>query len=32
MKKVVYSVFIDIPEDKLDNPGWFENGVQVKDR
>ena len=30
MKKVVYSVFIDIPEDKLDNPGWFENGVQVK--
>ena len=30
MKKVVYSVFIDIPEDKLDNPGWFEDGVQVK--
>lgn len=30
MKKVVYSVFIDIPEDKLDNPGWFENGVQIK--
>lgn len=30
MKKVVYSVFIDIPEDKLDNPGWFQNGVQVK--
>ena len=30
MKKVVYSVFIDIPEDKLDNPGWFENDVQVK--
>ena len=30
MKKVVYSIFIDIPEDKLDNPGWFENGVQVK--
>ena len=30
MKKIVYSVFIDIPEDKLDNPGWFENGVQVQ--
>ena len=30
MKKVVYSVFIDIPDDKLDNPGWFENGVQIK--
>ena len=30
MKKVVYSVFVDIPENKLDNPGWFENGVQVK--
>jgi len=30
MKKVVYSVFIDIPDDKLDNPGWFENGVQVQ--
>ena len=30
MKKVVYSVFIDIPEDKLDNTGWFENDVQVK--
>jgi len=29
MSKVVYSVFIDIPEDRLDNPGWFENGVQV---
>lgn len=30
MKKIVYSVFVDIPENKLDNPGWFENGVQVK--
>jgi hypothetical protein len=30
MKKVVYSVFIDIPDNKLDNPGWFEDGVQVK--
>ena len=30
MKKVVYSVFVDIPEDKLDNPGWFENGVQIQ--
>lgn len=30
MKKIVYSIFIDIPESKLDNPGWFENGVQVK--
>lgn len=30
MKKVVYSIFVNIPENKLDNPGWFENGVQVK--
>lgn len=30
MKKLVYSIFIDIPEDKLDNPGWFKDGVQVK--
>lgn len=30
MKKIVYSVFVDISEDKLDNPGWFENDVQVK--
>ena len=27
--KVVFSVFIDIPEDRLDNPGWWENGEQV---
>lgn len=30
MSKIVFSIFIDIPESKLDNPGWFENGVQVK--
>lgn len=29
MKKVVFSIFIDIPEERLDNPGWYENGVQV---
>ena len=29
MSKIVYSIFIDIPNNKLDNPGWFENGVQV---
>jgi hypothetical protein len=29
MSKVVYSVFIDIPEDQLDNPGWFDDDVQV---
>jgi len=27
---IIFSIFIDIPEDKLDNPGWYENGVQVK--
>lgn len=30
MKKIIFSIFIDIPEDKLDNPGWYENGIQVK--
>lgn len=30
MKKIIFSIFIDIPEEKLDNPGWWENGVQVK--
>jgi len=28
--KIIFSIFIDIPEDKLDNPGWYEKGVQVK--
>ena len=27
---IIFSIFIDIPEDKLDNPGWYENGAQVK--
>lgn len=27
--KIVFSIFIDIPEDRLDNPGWWENGVQI---
>jgi hypothetical protein len=27
--KVVFSVFIDIPEDRLDNPGWYDQGKQV---
>ena len=27
--KIVFSIFIDIPEDRLDNPGWWEQGVQV---
>ena len=27
---IIFSIFIDIPEDKLDNPGWYKNGVQVK--
>ena len=27
---IIFSIFIDIPEDKLDNPGWYENGVQIK--
>ena len=30
MKKVVFSIYVDIPEDKLDNPGWFkEDGSQI---
>ena len=27
--KIVFSIFIDIPEDRLDNPGWYDQGVQV---
>jgi GTPase SAR1 family protein len=27
--KVVFSIFIDIPEDRLDNPGWYDQGKQV---
>lgn len=27
--KIVFSIFIDIPEDRLDNPGWYDNDVQV---
>jgi len=30
MKKIIFSIYVDIPSDKLDNPGWWENGVQVK--
>lgn len=30
MNKLIFSIFIDIPEEKLDNPGWYSNGVQVK--
>lgn len=30
MKKIVFSVFIDIPENQLDNPGWYDRGVQVE--
>lgn len=29
MKKLVFSIFINIPDDRLDNPGWWENGEQV---
>ena len=27
--KIIFSIYIDIPEERLDNPGWYENGVQV---
>jgi len=27
--KIVFSIFIDIPEDRLDNPGWYDQGKQV---
>lgn len=29
MKKIIFSIHIDIPDNKLDNPGWWENGIQV---
>lgn len=30
MSKVIFSIYVDIPEDKLDNPGWFkEDGTQI---
>lgn len=27
--KIVFSIHIDIPEERLDNPGWWENGIQI---
>lgn len=27
--KIVFSIYIDIPEERLDNPGWWENGIQI---
>lgn len=30
MKNIIFSIFIDIPEEEVDNPGWYENGIQVK--
>ena len=27
--KIIFSIHIDIPEERLDNPGWYVNGVQV---
>lgn len=30
--KIIFSIYVDIPEENLDNPGWWENGVQVQTR
>lgn len=27
---IIYSIYIDIENNNLDNPGWWENGVQIK--
>ena len=27
--KIVFSIYIDIPEERLDNPGWYDKGIQV---
>ena len=28
--KIVFSIFVEIPDDRLDNAGWYVDGVQVK--
>ena len=28
--KIVFSILIEIPDERLDNPGWWENGKQIK--
>ena len=31
MKRIIYSIFIDIKDKDLDNPGWYSpEGVQQK--
>ena len=31
MKRIIYSIFINIPNKDLDNPGWYNSeGVQQK--
>ena len=27
---IIFSIYVDIADDKLDNPGWWEKGVQVQ--
>ncbi len=27
---VIFSIYVDIAEENLDNPGWYEKGIQVK--
>ena len=27
---VIFSIYVDIADENLDNPGWWENGVQIK--
>lgn len=30
MSKIIFSIYVDIPNDKLDNPGWFrDDGTQI---
>lgn len=27
---IIFSIYVDIAEENLDNPGWWENGIQVQ--
>ena len=29
MSRIIFSIFIDIPKEDLDNPGWYDQGKQV---
>ena len=31
MRSIIFSIFIDIPEEDLDNPGWYNAKGEMQD-